>query len=117
MQLCFVFFLDVYPRWLAYKDGGDEAYKVFVKSHGGGGWDSPLVKAEFWEMNETLKAEREIEGKGLGLFLATPANRKRLAILITLAVFGQWSGNGLVSYHLTKILSSIGITTQRDRLC
>ncbi|RBQ80968.1 hypothetical protein FVER14953_10667 [Fusarium verticillioides] len=46
-------------------------------------------------MNETLKAEREIEGQGLGLFLTTPANRKRLVILIIHAVFGQWSGNGL----------------------
>ncbi|PNP84077.1 hypothetical protein FNYG_02765 [Fusarium nygamai] len=87
----------------------DKAYKVLVKNHGDGDWDSPLVQAEFWEMNETLKAEREIEGQGLGLFLATPAN------LITLAVFGQWSGNGLVSYYLTKILSSIGITNQREQ--
>ncbi|QKD62881.2 general substrate transporter [Fusarium oxysporum Fo47] len=115
IQVCFVFFLDESPRWLAYKDRGDEAYKVLVKNHGDGDWDSPLVQAEFWEMNETLKAEREIEGQGLGLFLATPANRKRLAILITLAVFGQWSGNGLVSYYLTKILSSIGIATQREQ--
>jgi MFS family permease len=89
---------------------------VLVKNHGDGDWDSPLVQAEFWEMNETLKAEREIEGQGLGLFLATPANRKRLAILIALAVFGQWSGNGLVSYYLTKISSSIGISTPREQI-
>ncbi|KAJ4256060.1 hypothetical protein NW762_009134 [Fusarium torreyae] len=115
IQVFFVWFLDESPRWLAYKDRGDEAYKVLVRNHGNGDWNDPLVQAEFWEMNETLKAERAIDDQGLKLFLATPANRKRLAILVTLAVFGQWSGNGLVSYYLTKILSSIGIATQREQ--
>ncbi|KAM0489955.1 hypothetical protein ACHAP8_012059 [Fusarium lateritium] len=115
IQVIFVWFLDESPRWLAYKDRGDEAYKVLVRNHGNGDWNSSLVQAEFWEMNEALKAERAIEGQGLKLFFTTPANRKRLAILITLAVFGQWSGNGLVSYYLTKILSSIGIATQREQ--
>lgn len=27
-------------------------------------------------------------------------------------VFSQWSGNGLVSYYLTDILNSVGITSQ-----
>jgi hypothetical protein len=28
------------------------------------------------------------------------------------SVFSQWSGNGLVSYYLTDILNSVGITSQ-----
>ncbi|CAG8086769.1 unnamed protein product [Penicillium olsonii] len=114
-QIIFVWFLDESPRWLAFKDRGDEAYKVLVKNHGNGDWNSPLAQAEFWEMNETLKAERGIRSQGLKLFIATPSNRKRLAILVSLAIFGQWSGNGLVSYYLTKILQSIGISSQHDQ--
>lgn len=114
IQVLFVWFLDESPRWLAYKDRGDEAYELLVKHHGNGNWNDPLVQAEYWEMNETLKAEKENTNQGLKLFIASPANRKRLAILVTLAVFGQWSGNGLVSYYLTKILSSIGIKGQRE---
>ncbi|KAL6354263.1 hypothetical protein LRP88_11589 [Fusarium phalaenopsidis] len=115
IQITFIWFLDESPRWLVYKDRGEEAYKILVKNHGNGDWNDPLVQAEFWEMNETLKAERAVKEQGLKLFIATPGNRKRLFLLITLAVFGQWSGNGLVSYYLTKILTSIGIVTQHDQ--
>lgn len=114
IQSVFVWFLDESPRWLLYKDRSEEAYEILVKNHGNGDRDDPLVQAEFFEMNEALQAEKMIKGQGLKLFISTPANRKRLAILITLAVFGQWSGNGLVSYYLTKILSSIGIKGQRE---
>lgn len=114
IQSVFVWFLDESPRWLLYKDRGEEAYDILVKHHGNGDRDDPLVQAEFFEMNEALQAEKTVEGQGLKLFISTPANRKRLAILVTLAVFGQWSGNGLVSYYLTKILSSIGIKGQRE---
>ncbi|KAI7932053.1 MFS hexose transporter [Pyricularia oryzae] len=103
------------PRWLVFCDRSDEAYKTLATYHGGGNWEDPLVRAEFWEMKETLMAEKATKGVGPGIFLKTPANRKRLVILITLAVFGQWSGNGLVSYYLTKIFTSIGITTQGEQ--
>lgn len=115
IQMCFVSLLDESPRWLYYKDRSEEAFEILVKHHGDGDYNDPLVLAEYWEMDRTLKAEREVTSTGLRLFISTPANRKRLAILVTLAVFGQWSGNGLVSYYLTKILSSIGITTQREQ--
>ncbi|KAF7554990.1 hypothetical protein G7Z17_g2529 [Cylindrodendrum hubeiense] len=115
LQMTFVWFLDESPRWLCYKSRGEEAFHILAKHHSNGDRTDPMVIAEYFEMNEALQAEREVESAGLKLFIATPANRKRLAILATLAVFGQWSGNGLVSYYLTKILTSIGITTQREQ--
>ncbi|ELQ34779.1 MFS hexose transporter [Pyricularia oryzae Y34] len=115
VQMFFVWFLPESPRWLVFCDRSDEAYKTLATYHGGGNWEDPLVRAEFWEMKETLMAEKATKGVGPGIFLKTPANRKRLVILITLAVFGQWSGNGLVSYYLTKIFTSIGITTQGEQ--
>jgi hypothetical protein len=33
-----------------------------------------------------------------------------MRIIIALAFFSQWSGNGLVSYYLNKVFDSIGIT-------
>ncbi|CAH0043352.1 unnamed protein product [Clonostachys solani] len=114
IQMVFVWFLDESPRWLFYKDRTDEALNILIKHHGNGQLDD-LVQAEYWEMKETLQAEQEGEKQSISLFIKTPANRRRLAILVTLAVFGQWSGNGLVSYYLTKILASIGIATQREQ--
>ncbi|KAH7144257.1 general substrate transporter [Dactylonectria estremocensis] len=115
LQMTFVWFLDESPRWLCYKSRSEEAFSILVKHHSNGDRNDPLVVAEYFEMNDALQAEREVEAAGLSLFFATPTNRRRLAILVTLAVFGQWSGNGLVSYYLTKILTSIGITTQREQ--
>ena len=33
-----------------------------------------------------------------------------MMIIIALAFFSQWSGNGLVSYYLKDVLDTIGIT-------
>lgn len=114
-QTSAIWFLDESPRWLCYKDRGDEAFAILVKHHGEGDPDHPLPIAEYHEMCEALRQEKGIKGKGLRLFLQTPANRKRLFILVSLAVFGQWSGTGLISYYLTKILSSIGIEGQQEQ--
>jgi len=47
---------------------------------------------------------------------ATPGNRKRMRIIIALAFFSQWSGNGLASYYLNKILDDINITDSTTQL-
>ncbi|KAJ3960927.1 hypothetical protein N0V92_002418 [Colletotrichum tropicale] len=115
IQMIFVWFLDESPRWLCYKDRDEEAFNILVKHHGGGDPNDPLVLAQFHEMKVALQLEKQVQDAGPKLFLKTPANRKRLLILVTLAVAGQWSGNGLVSYYLTRIFSSIGITSQREQ--
>ena len=33
-----------------------------------------------------------------------------MRIIVAIAFFSQWSGNGLVSYYLNKVFDSIGIT-------
>ncbi len=47
---------------------------------------------------------------GWRALVATPGNRRRMRIIVALAFFSQWSGNGLVSYYLNKVFDSIGIT-------
>lgn len=43
-------------------------------------------------------------------FLSSSGNLKRVRIIIAIAFFSQWSGNGLAGYYLNKVLSDIGIT-------
>lgn len=45
--------------------------------------------------------------------LQTPGNRKRVFICACVGMFSQWSGNGLVSYYLAKVLATVGITDKR----
>ena len=46
----------------------------------------------------------------------TPGNRRRLGIIIPIAFFSQWSGNGLVSYYATDVYKSINITDADTQL-
>ncbi|KAE9374970.1 general substrate transporter [Stipitochalara longipes BDJ] len=110
LQILFIWLLPESPRWLIYKDRGQEALEILIKYHGNGDVNDELAQAEFAEINLTLSHEKEVRSKGLKLFIASPGNRRRLLILVTLGIAGQWSGNGLVTYYLSKILTSIGIT-------
>lgn len=47
---------------------------------------------------------------GYKSLFTTPGNLKRMRIIIAIAFFSQWSGNGIGSYYLNKILTDIGIT-------
>ena len=49
-------------------------------------------------------------------FLTSKGNRKRVRIIVALAFFSQWSGNGLVSYYLNKVFDAIGITDPTTQL-
>jgi MFS family permease len=49
-------------------------------------------------------------------FVRTPGNRRRLFILIFVGYMCQWSGNGLTSYYLPKVLNSINITSPETQL-
>ncbi|XWW92472.1 hypothetical protein V2A60_000395 [Cordyceps javanica] len=109
-----VWCLEESPRWPFCNGHRDQALAVLARHHEDGKVTG-FVRAEFWEMNEALLAKEELQKITINALTSSPANRKRLAILVTLASFGQWSGNGLVSCYLTKILSSVVITNQRDQ--
>ena len=47
------------PRWLATKDRWEEAIKVLANLHGGGDVNHPKVLAQYQEIEETLRFERE----------------------------------------------------------
>lgn len=48
--------------------------------------------------------------------VSTPGNRKRIVIIVAIAWFSQWSGNGLVSFYLNKVFDTIGITSPTVQL-
>jgi hypothetical protein len=39
----------------------------------------------------------------------------RLRIIIAIAIFSQWSGNGLISYYSHLVFDSVGITNPRTQ--
>ena len=53
---------------------------------------------------------------GWSALWSTRGNRKRMFLIIAIAFFSQWSGNGLVSYYLNAVFTTIGITNTTIQL-
>jgi hypothetical protein len=104
------------PRYLVSKGRIEEARAFFVKYHADGNEDAPIVAFELEEIQRTLRLEQENQQSTSYLdMLRTKGNRHRLFISITLGVFAQWNGVGVVSYYLSLVLDTAGITSVTDQ--
>jgi MFS family permease len=54
-----MFYAPYSPRWLASRDRWEEAIEVLASLHGGGDMNHPKVLAEYKEIEEALRFERE----------------------------------------------------------
>lgn len=98
------------PRWLIAKGRDSEALAVIVEYHAEGNPESEFATAEFAQIKQTLALEKEIAKQSWSSLLKTKGNRRRVIIAAFLGLATQWSGNGLISYYLTSILTNVGIT-------
>ncbi|KAK1517158.1 lactose permease [Colletotrichum costaricense] len=116
IQLLGVYFLPESPRWLMRRGRKDEARKVFADCHAGGNLNDPLVDFEMREVELTLGEEAEAMSQSSWLELVrTPANRKRTLIACIVGFSSQWNGVAVVSYYLSLVLNTIGITEVKDQ--
>jgi MFS family permease len=105
------------PRWLIGQNRVEEARKVLADLHASGDLTAPLVTQEIHEIQEAISAEKEsAASSSYSDMIKTPGNRHRLLITVTLGIFSQWSGNGVVSYYLAMVLDTVGVTATKDQL-
>ncbi|KAL4983599.1 general substrate transporter [Aspergillus falconensis] len=105
------------PRWLVGQNRVEEARKVLADLHANGDLTAPFVVQEIHEIQEAIAAEKESAASSSYLdMVKTPGNRHRLLITVTLGIFSQWSGNGVVSYYLAMVLDTVGVTATKDQL-
>ncbi|OZJ01946.1 hypothetical protein BZG36_05125 [Bifiguratus adelaidae] len=116
IQLIFVWFYEESPRWLVGKGRDEEALRILADLHANGNKEDDLVQLEYREIKETIAREQEVAKRSYAELWATPGNRRRTFIAVTVGFFSQWSGNGLVSYYLTDVLNNVGITDQHSQL-
>ena len=79
--------------------------------------NDPLVQYELEEIKAALEFDRTVAmNVGWKTFISSKGNLKRMRIIVAIAFFSQWSGNGLVSYYLNKVFDAIGITNPTTQL-
>jgi sugar porter (SP) family MFS transporter len=115
IQLSLIWLVPESPRYLISRGKEAQAKAILTRFHESSSGPE-FVTAEFDEICETIELEKEFSKRGWSELWATPGNRYRSAICILLGFFSQWSGNALVSYYISKVLNSIGITNETTQL-
>lgn len=105
------------PRWLISKDRNEQALQVLAKYHANGNDQNSTVQFEYREIRETLELERTARENSSYLdFMKTKGNRWRLAIIVSVGLISQYSGNAVISNYMNLIYTGAGITDQNQKL-
>lgn len=114
--ICSVYFLPESPRFLMANGRDAEAVDFLAKYHGNGSPHSRLVLLEVEEMRDSIRQDG-IDKKAWDYrpFLLTHSGRWRMAQVLMISIFGQFSGNGL-GYFNTVIFNNIGVTSVSKQL-
>ncbi|KAH8180101.1 sugar transporter domain-containing protein [Sarocladium implicatum] len=113
-QIGFMYWCPESPRWLISRDRADEAHKILQKIHSEGDNGDEFVRLEFAQIQSTIQQEKELASKFVWADVVRDAPmRRRFMLAGIVGFFTQWSGNGLLSFYMKKILNLVGIKDDR----
>ncbi|KAI5837878.1 general substrate transporter [Morchella snyderi] len=105
------------PRWLMANDRHEEALAVMAKYHGEDDPQNPIVQLSYREMQEQISMTgSDKRWWDYSELVSTKSARWRLAMVVSMSFFGQWSGNAAISYFLPVMLEQAGIDDVNTQL-
>lgn len=107
----FSFLIPESPRWLYVHNKREAAEAILTRYHGHGNRDSPWVKLQIAEYEESLNLDGSDKRwwDYRALFRDRPAVY-RLCCNLAISIFSQWAGNAVLSYFLGAVLETAGYT-------
>ncbi|KAK5165206.1 uncharacterized protein LTR77_009304 [Saxophila tyrrhenica] len=104
------------PRFLAHQGRQDEALLAVAQSCSNSDTSAPEAQAQLLQICQALELEKHVEAPSLKQIVTTPALRKRMIIVWTVAAFSMLTGSNLFSYYLGTALTNAGITNSTTQL-
>ncbi|ORY61409.1 MFS sugar transporter-like protein [Pseudomassariella vexata] len=101
-----LFFFPYSPRWLASKDRWEDAIKVLAHLHGNGDVNHPKVLAEYQEIEDALRFERE-EAVSSFAALVKPRIFRRVVLGMSIQMWSQLCGR----YYIVYIMQGANIAS------
>ena len=115
--MCCILFFPESPRWLMAHDQREEAQRIFAKYHAEGDTSAKIVQLQMAQVDEQMRLFRsDNPWWDFRELYNTRAARYRIAMVICMAFFGQWSGNNVVSYFMPQMIKQAGITDPSKQL-
>ncbi|KAJ5497891.1 hypothetical protein N7453_006942 [Penicillium expansum] len=105
------------PRWLAYHNREDEALKVVASIYSSGDDSCHVAIAQHREILNAMRQEQD-SGQTLSYveIVRTSNSRKRLILVVSVAVISMLSGNNIVSFYLGDMLTTAGLYNSHVQL-
>ncbi|KAL1910699.1 high affinity glucose transporter [Sporothrix stenoceras] len=105
-----LYFFPYSPRWLASKDRWEEAIQVLAHLHGNGDVNHPKVLAQYQEIEEALRFERE---QAVSSFkaLVEPRMFKRVILGMSIQMWSQLCGMNIMMYYIVYIMEGANIAS------
>ncbi|KAJ9100060.1 hypothetical protein QFC20_005584 [Naganishia adeliensis] len=105
------------PRWIYSRGDTARARRILADLHSRDrDINSPLIAFEIEEIEESISLDgSDKRWWDFRKLVNTGRNRYRLGLCFMVSVYGQLSGNGLITYFLTILLAQAGIKSQ-DRI-